>query len=817
MSINDYEINDLEPSFEQIPYVEILKRIDNGTQCIIEFSRIISSALENMQKNIAYTSSVSRTHIYENEIAHSGCERSLGFFKNYHLFVAKGQVQYYKDLSEIIFKSIEEVKNNRITISNKHKNAVLNATKEVALATESLDKAKKLYAKANLEMLGAKDKLQQLDIELERIQEEKKSNFMGRMLSAFESTPSQDRDKQQRRVHKRLNNVILCSNEITAKKKILREKLFFRDYVIAQATEAAQALEYERIACIKENIKRFCELEEELINTRKHLLTSLQEVVETMNVKDDIQLFVKIEKKVEFTHKYSKAIDLLDWDYSRRSRQLDNSDISHSDTIIEGGKEPLLSTVHIPIIDDESNDRSIPSAAVVDSHFNIAANDNVTGSPPNSKTLVSKMKKSLRLSSQKLKVKDPTNNFIELNSEIRTSNTVSKSDLNDDDENLDDSIDEDQVPTIIDNNNSNNNGDASVEITFGTPSNSYLSVNAVSLADDSIVGEVIDIPSSDISALASESKSTVSNAIKEALEYIFNDNNITSDDKNKYTSENELDDKRGRYSQLTIPGYEAMKFAMKVKLDFSNRLQDVKSALRIVNMANTFHCITVNGEHSVEGNKLYLLKEDVIKGHSIWHGKGFWEYSLIERLSTELQVNTPVLWDELSPEALREAVVGIHNIVFGQLGTIAFTMHELGLPFEEVQATVLEMCRGAQLVEEQEHDLLKSIRRTFNITSKNNNASIWNDSADYRNVLETISNDTETLNEHVLDSIDDIYVHKKVPLDKSNSIDKIESIESQSNYENVASDTVEESYLNTTEAIENKDIQRVESVDEVEL
>eukprot|EP00595_Chromulina_sp_UTEXLB2642_P002289 CAMPEP_0196764964 /NCGR_PEP_ID=MMETSP1095-20130614/7293_1 /TAXON_ID=96789 ORGANISM="Chromulina nebulosa, Strain UTEXLB2642" /NCGR_SAMPLE_ID=MMETSP1095 /ASSEMBLY_ACC=CAM_ASM_000446 /LENGTH=474 /DNA_ID=CAMNT_0042121979 /DNA_START=958 /DNA_END=2382 /DNA_ORIENTATION=- len=472
-----------------------------------------------------------------------------------------------------------------------------------------------------------------------------------------------------------------------------------------------------------------------------------------------------------------------------------------------------------------------------------ADDDNITASPP-SKTLVSKMKKSLRLSSQKPKVKDQTNNFIELNSEIRTSNTVTKSDLNDDDENLDGYIDEDLAPITINNNNYHSNN-TPVEITFGTPSNSYLSVNAVSLADDSIVGEMIDIPSSDISVLAMDNKGTVNNAIKDALEYIFNDKNTSSDDKNKYTSENlwnellesrecrdyflqELDDKRGRYSQLTISGYEAMKYAMKVKLDFSSRLQDVKSALRIVNMANTFHCITINGEHSTEGNKLYLLKEDVIKGHSIWHGKGFWEYSLIERLSTELQVNTPVLWDELSPEALREAVVGIHNIVFGQLGTIAFTMHELGLPFEEVQATVLEMCRGAQLIEEQEHDLLRSIRKTFNITINDNISSNSNDSSatvDYSKVLAVSSNEVQTLNEDVINSTDDIYIHKRISLDSLNmsstidNIESIESINSQSNNKNLSSDTIEESFLNFNEVIENKDIllQRVESVDEIEL
>jgi hypothetical protein len=41
-------------------------------------------------------------------------------------------------------------------------------------------------------------------------------------------------------------------------------------------------------------------------------------------------------------------------------------------------------------------------------------------------------------------------------------------------------------------------------------------------------------------------------------------------------------------------------------------------------------------------------------------------------------------WDELSPEALREAVISVHNMIFGQLGSLSMTMLEQGLTKEEV-------------------------------------------------------------------------------------------------------------------------------------
>jgi hypothetical protein len=91
-----------------------------------------------------------------------------------------------------------------------------------------------------------------------------------------------------------------------------------------------------------------------------------------------------------------------------------------------------------------------------------------------------------------------------------------------------------------------------------------------------------------------------------------------------------------------------------------------------------------------------------------------------------------VRWDELEADVLREKIIAVHNIVFGQLGTIAFTMHEMGLPQKlvclplpahlsfllfsdlpsQVERFVMSRAHGAQLGRDQQVDLLKSIRYT---------------------------------------------------------------------------------------------------------
>ena len=54
---------------------------------------------------------------------------------------------------------------------------------------------------------------------------------------------------------------------------------------------------------------------------------------------------------------------------------------------------------------------------------------------------------------------------------------------------------------------------------------------------------------------------------------------------------------------------------------------------------------------------------------------------------------------------------GVQNIVFGQLGALALSMRELGLKNGEIERQIMEMSRGAQLTEEQELLLLKSLKR----------------------------------------------------------------------------------------------------------
>ena len=121
---------------------------------------------------------------------------------------------------------------------------------------------------------------------------------------------------------------------------------------------------------------------------------------------------------------------------------------------------------------------------------------------------------------------------------------------------------------------------------------------------------------------------------------------------------------------------------------------DAIFAMRIANMANTFYKIDTeelkendeNLDESGSGeNKKYLQSDHRLLRHKIWKKPGFWEEALKESVFAQLGPHVSTKWDEMNTEELREVVSGVHNILFGQLGTLSFSMLQQGLTKEEVR------------------------------------------------------------------------------------------------------------------------------------
>lgn len=323
MDTSPTDIKALEPSFNQVPLNTLMGRVENGSKCLMDLVQQIQSLLECTQKDINYVSSMSRNRLNEFEILGSTSENAYISFKNYHLAQSKKFVQFSQEISNSIYRPLEELKVHRSTIWNRHKLTIQNTSKEVNVAMDNLSKAKKNYAKAKAEMLMAKEKLSSLEAvvsesEKDELKEKDGRFLMKTFMSAFESNPEVDRDKQQKRVSRRYNSLLACTTEIVTKKRILRDRLIARDIAIAEASVVFEDLEHQRLRKSREALLHFCNLEEDLLVSRLRMLRDFKESVNSIDIKMDVQEFIQQFKRSEITHKYSKALDLLDWNYNRK-------------------------------------------------------------------------------------------------------------------------------------------------------------------------------------------------------------------------------------------------------------------------------------------------------------------------------------------------------------------------------------------------------------------------------------------------------------------------------------------------------------------
>jgi hypothetical protein len=73
-------------------------------------------------------------------------------------------------------------------------------------------------------------------------------------------------------------------------------------------------------------------------------------------------------------------------------------------------------------------------------------------------------------------------------------------------------------------------------------------------------------------------------------------------------------------------------------------------------------------------NKRYLQTEARLSRHPIWRKAGFWELALLEGIVNQMGLSEqPILWDELSPDALREAVIGKFFVVITTVQILTMT------------------------------------------------------------------------------------------------------------------------------------------------
>jgi hypothetical protein len=604
--------------------------------------------------------------------------------------------------------------------------------------------------------------------------------FSKMMSSAFEVTPEQERERQAKKVAKRQKAVLDHTIDIATKKRWLLQKIEERDGAIEMASSAFEAAEYDRIGRTHQCLKKYVEMERASLQYKSQLLSKLEEAINGADVTKDITMFVEQEKSTDLTHKYHKALSILDWDYRRRkaaAKSFSSHRESEDVTGINDFMKPRTPAVRLSdvgagafdLLEGHVGNKDIGQLDSALLQLGVLDGTLIEDSKRKFSFIESPKEPVNTQSEQSVSSSSPDSQKIR-QSGVRNSST--------------DSLEKEGDTVFVDNDPSEDMADLGGGSLAQTDHKKALEIASVGHTLENVEGSMTIRSVEDnyidrISSGASSVCEVASIKMASQLAILFGDNDADICMKFGETDDlwteiivgskdardvflQELDEKRGSHGRLSRPAFRQMTLAMKAMLDFCEHNEEVRSAMRVANMANTFHTtvqtrLSQSSEetnaakkekdenkqpsspsegdgglsafdiklHTIEkeagevcedegpGEKHYIQQEPVIKDHPIWREETFWDAALIQGVAEELEHRDAVLWDELPPDQLREVVVGMHNIIFGQLGTMAVTMHEVGLGRVEVQRKLLKLCRGAQLTEEQENDLSICIKSAF--------------------------------------------------------------------------------------------------------
>jgi hypothetical protein len=234
-------------------------------------------------KELGYSTRVSRPNLYENEIRLSTSERALGYLKNYYLYLSKEQSSFRRQLDEEVVFQLDNYKSIRLTDIIKHKTEIEKVLDEVKSHEENLVKAKKSLIKTLDEVQNCKEKListekaiEELSLKMTEEKKKEKEKVIGRFLSAFESNPIQEKEKLLRRLERLDQEAGLKVKDIAQKKRSLLESIARKDEVYGKALKSFEMAEKGRLQHTENTLRKFCQLEREALEARLRLLTAFE-------------------------------------------------------------------------------------------------------------------------------------------------------------------------------------------------------------------------------------------------------------------------------------------------------------------------------------------------------------------------------------------------------------------------------------------------------------------------------------------------------------------------------------------------------------
>lgn len=160
------------------------------------------------------------------------------------------KTKYHKEFGDSVLRDLEDLKIGRAAVINKSKVTVQNCQRDVSSAEDALEKAKKNFQRIQQEHQRSLEKLASIEqhvVEYTKMLEERKRESAGKdgnkytvsrmLISAFESTPEQDKDKQTKKVTRKLEEMKTATKQIADRKRELLDRINALDIALSKVPD----------------------------------------------------------------------------------------------------------------------------------------------------------------------------------------------------------------------------------------------------------------------------------------------------------------------------------------------------------------------------------------------------------------------------------------------------------------------------------------------------------------------------------------------------------------------------------------------------
>jgi len=220
-----------------------------------------------------------------------------------------------------------------------------------------------------------------------------------------------------------------------------------------------------------------------------------------------------------------------------------------------------------------------------------------------------------------------------------------------------------------------------------TSNTQNMTINTFTPSGSSTTAAKRQIPSSPLSRISSSSSTTSSPDMQQAEQEAIRKIGTTE---GRMAFAMAMNFKR-RNPQLNAVAFNILCHLIDRSMTLSYEHNDPNVGRLLLNMTQTFYRLERSTDSFAPPQKIYLQSK--LKEHPVWKEMRFWEGSFYDALSAErVKQMSNQKWKNMGEEQRDQAIIHHQNMVFGMLGTFAFSMLNLGLSEELVRSFVQKMC-----------------------------------------------------------------------------------------------------------------------------